>query len=85
MTLQIRTSHQIGSGIYATVVDTGQGFGGDDPERVPSAVTTRPRDGDRLSMSRITVETHGRRLWATPNPAGPAHIYIMLPLSDLHG
>jgi PAS domain S-box-containing protein len=88
VTLQIRTCHQGGGGIYATVVDTGEGFGGDDPERVfRPLVTTRPEGmGIGLSMSRIIVEMHGGRLWATPNPAAPgATFHVTLPLSDLHG
>jgi two-component system sensor kinase FixL len=41
--LQILTRHQEGGAIHATVIDTGEGFGGDDPERVfQPLVTTRP-------------------------------------------
>jgi signal transduction histidine kinase len=86
-TLQIRTRHQDSSGIYATVIDTGEGFGGEDPERVfRPLVTTRPEGmGIGLSMSRIIVEMHGGRLWATPNAGAGATFHIMLPLSDAHG
>jgi C4-dicarboxylate-specific signal transduction histidine kinase len=86
-TLQIRTQHQEGSAIHATVIDSGEGFGGDDPERVfQPLVTTRPAGmGIGLSMSRIIVEMHGGRLWATPNAGAGATFHIMLPLSDLHG
>ena len=85
-TLQIRTQHQEGSAIHATVIDSGEGFGGDDPERVfQPLVTTRPEGmGIGLSMSRIIVEMHGGRLWATPNAGAGATFHIMLPLSDLH-
>jgi PAS domain S-box-containing protein len=85
--LQILTRHHEGSGIYAWVIDTGEGFGGDDPERVfQPLVTTRPEGmGIGLSMSRIIVEMHGGRLWATPNAGAGATFHIMLPLSDLHG
>jgi two-component system, LuxR family, sensor kinase FixL len=86
-TLQILTRLQEGSAIHATVIDTGEGFGGDDPERVfQPLVTTRPEGmGIGLSMSRIIVEMHGGRLWATPNAGAGATFHIMLPLSDLHG
>ena len=86
-TLQILTHHQEGSAIHATVADTGEGFGDDDPERVfQPLVTTRPEGmGIGLSMSRIIVEMHGGRLWATPNAGRGATFHIMLPLSDLHG
>ena len=86
-TLQISTCHQGGSGIYATVMDSGEGFDGDDPERVfRPLVTTRPAGmGIGLSMSRIIVEMHGGRLWATPNEGPGATFHILLPLGELHG
>ena len=85
--LQIVTRYQEGSGIHATVIDTGEGFGDEDPERVfRPLVTTRPEGmGIGLSMSRIIVEMHGGRLWATPNAGAGATFHIMLPLGDLHG
>ena len=86
-TMQISTCHQEGSGIYATVMDSGEGFDGDDPERVfRPLVTTRPEGmGIGLSMSRIIVEMHGGRLWATPNEGPGATFHILLPLGELHG
>jgi two-component system, LuxR family, sensor kinase FixL len=85
-TLQISTCHQEGSGIYATVMDSGEGFNGDDPERVfRPLVTTRPEGmGIGLSMSRIIVEMHGGRLWATPNVGPGATFHILLPIGELH-
>jgi two-component system sensor kinase FixL len=86
--LRIVTRHQEGVGIHAAVIDSGEGFGGDDPERVfRPLVTTRPEGmGIGLSMSRIIVEMHGGRLWATPNDGGAgATFHLSLPLSDLHG
>ncbi len=87
LTLQIVTCHQEGSGIHATVIDSGEGFGGEDPERVfQPLVTTRPEGmGIGLSMSRIIVEMHGGRLWAAPNAGAGATFHIMLPLGELHG
>ena len=86
-TMQISTCHQEGSGIYATVMDSGEGFNGDDPERVfRPLVTTRPEGmGIGLSMSRIIVEMHGGRLWATPNEGPGATFHILLPLGEFHG
>ena len=86
-TLQISTCHQEGSGICATVMDSGEGFNGDDPERVfRPLVTTRPEGmGIGLSMSRIIVEMHGGRLWATPNEGPGATFHMLLPLGELHG
>ena len=82
----ISTRHQEGSGLYATVMDSGEGFNGDDPERVfRPLVTTRPEGmGIGLSMSRIIVEMHGGRLWATPNEGPGATFHILLPLGELH-
>jgi PAS domain S-box-containing protein len=84
-TLEILTRQQEGA-IQATVTDTGQGFGGDDPERVfRPLVTTRPEGmGIGLSMSRIIVEMHGGRLWATPNAGTGATFHVMLPVGDFH-
>jgi signal transduction histidine kinase len=36
-------------------------------------------------MTRIIVEMHGGRLWATPGVGVGAIFHIMLPLSELHG
>jgi PAS domain S-box-containing protein len=86
-TLRIVTRHQGGT-IHAAVIDSGEGFGGDDPERVfRPLVTTRPEGmGIGLSMSRLIVEMHGGRLWATPNDSGAgATFHLTLPLSDVHG
>jgi signal transduction histidine kinase len=86
-TLQIRTHCQEGYAIHATVIDSGEGFGGEDPERVfQPLMTTRPEGmGIGLSMSRIIVEMHEGRLWATPNAGAGATFHILLPLSDTHG
>ena len=82
MVLQIHTVVEAGSGIHATVTDCGEGFDGEDPERVfRPLVTTRPEGmGIGLSMSRIIVEMHGGRLWATPNAGAGATFHVTLPL-----
>jgi signal transduction histidine kinase len=69
------------------VSDTGEGFGGEDPERVfRPLVSTRPEGmGIGLSMSRIIVEMHGGRLWATPNETIGATFHMLLPLTEQHG
>jgi C4-dicarboxylate-specific signal transduction histidine kinase len=85
-TLHVVTQHLEPGVISARVIDTGVGFGGDDPERVfRPLVTTRPEGmGIGLSMSRIIVEMHGGRLWATPNPDVGATFHLLLPLSDVN-
>jgi PAS domain S-box-containing protein len=79
-------SHESG-GVYARVSDTGEGFDGEDPERVfRPLVSTRPEGmGIGLSMSRIIVEMHGGRLWATPNETIGATFHMLLPLTEQHG
>jgi C4-dicarboxylate-specific signal transduction histidine kinase len=80
-TLTITTERDHGGGVYATVADTGDGFGGEDPERAfLPLVTTRPHGmGIGLAMSRIIVEAHGGRLWATENDGPGATFHIVLP------
>jgi PAS domain S-box-containing protein len=84
--LQVHTIHEAGSGIHATVTDSGEGFDGEDPERVfRPLVTTRPEGmGIGLSMSRIIIEMHGGRLWATPNAGPGATFHVTLPLGEAH-
>jgi PAS domain S-box-containing protein len=86
-TLRIVTHHHEPGVVSARVVDTGIGFGGEDPERVFRPLITTRSDGMGigLSMSRIIVEMHGGRLWATPNDGVGATFHLMLPLSELHG
>ena len=82
MVLQIRHRLRGRHSIHAIVIDCGDGFDGDDPERVfRPLVTTRPEGmGIGLSMSRIIVEMHGGRLWATPNAGPGATFHVTLPL-----
>jgi signal transduction histidine kinase len=40
--------------------------------------------GIGLSVSRVIVEMHGGRLWATPNDGAGATFHVVLPLSDQH-
>ena len=83
-TLSITTRRADG-GVYAMVVDSGEGLGGD-PERIflPLVTTQREGMGIGLSMSRMIVEMHGGRLWATPNEGAGATFHLVLPLSELH-
>ncbi len=82
MVLQINTVFEAGNSIHATVIDCGEGFDGEDPEKVfRPLVTTRPEGmGIGLSMSRVIVEMHGGRLWATPNAGAGATFHVTLPL-----
>jgi PAS domain S-box-containing protein len=84
--LRVSTRPHEPGAVVARVVDTGVGFGGEDPERVfRPLVTTRPEGmGIGLSVSRVIVEMHGGRLWATPNEGAGATFHVVLPLGDQH-
>jgi two-component system, LuxR family, sensor kinase FixL len=83
-TLRITTGRRDGA-VFAAVSDSGAGLDGD-PERVfRPLVTTRPDGmGIGLSMSRVIVEMHGGRLWATRNDGAGATFHVVLPLSEMH-
>jgi PAS domain S-box-containing protein len=82
--LRIATSRHDGN-VYAEVVDSGAGLG-EDPERIfQPLVTTRSGGmGIGLSMSRMIVEMHGGRLWATPNSDAGATFHVVLPRPEEH-
>jgi signal transduction histidine kinase len=63
------------------VSDSGIGFLGESPERIFEAFfTTKPRGtGMGLSISRRIIESHGGRLWASPNTGLGATFQFTLP------
>lgn len=64
-----------------TVRDAGVGLPGNDAERIFEAFfTTKPQgSGMGLSISRRIIESHGGRLWASPNPGEGATFQFTLP------
>jgi signal transduction histidine kinase len=70
----IRASQSDRDHVMIAVQDTGVGIAANDLDHVFSAFfTTKPGGmGMGLSISRSIIESHGGRLWATPNPThGP--------------
>jgi two-component system sensor kinase FixL len=78
----IRTeSHAPGSAEIA-VSDSGPGLLAQQCDRIFDAFfTTKAKGlGIGLSISRSIAETHGGRLWATPNPTGGVTFHLQLPV-----
>jgi signal transduction histidine kinase/CheY-like chemotaxis protein len=73
-----RTEH---GQLLISVADSGVGLPGDDAERIFDAFfTTKPHGtGMGLSISRRVIESHGGRLWATPNAGSGAVFRFTLP------
>jgi PAS domain S-box-containing protein len=67
--------------LLVSVSDSGIGLPVDQPERIFDAFfTTKPQGtGMGLSISRRIMESHGGRLWATPNAARGAIFQFTLP------
>jgi signal transduction histidine kinase len=69
--------------LLVSVRDSGIGLPDEEPERIFEAFfTTKPQGtGMGLSLSRRIIESHGGRLWATPNMAQGATFQFTLPTS----
>jgi PAS domain S-box-containing protein len=67
--------------LLISVSDSGTGLPGEDPERIFEAFfTTKPQGtGMGLSISRRIIESHGGRLWASPNAGRGATFQFTLP------
>ena len=82
--LLISTGNAEAGGVLLTVTDTGPGLSPTSPARIFEAFyTTKPSGlGMGLSICRSIVETHGGRLWATPNQPHGAVFRMMLPVGE---
>ena len=67
--------------VHISVTDTGIGLPAESVERIFDAFfTTKPQgSGMGLAISRSIIESHGGRLWATPNDGRGASFHFTLP------
>jgi ligand-binding sensor domain-containing protein/signal transduction histidine kinase len=71
-TLQIVTQHAVEGFVMVSIIDTGKGVKPEQAEHIFNAFFTTKNEGTGmgLAISRSIIESHGGRLWFTPN-AGP--------------
>lgn len=73
--------------LWCSVADSGVGLPADGTGEIFAPfVTTKPHgSGMGLSISRSIVESHGGRLWATPNEVSGATFHFTLPTAGARG
>jgi signal transduction histidine kinase len=81
--LEILTARHSADLLRISVRDSGVGLDPEHRERIFDAFhTSKPEGmGMGLAISRSIVETHGGRLWATPNEGPGATFHLTLPLA----
>jgi signal transduction histidine kinase len=79
--LTVRTGRGEGSQVLISISDTGVGLPPGRADEIFNAFfTTKPQgSGMGLAISRSIVESHGGRLWATPNGDRGATFHFTLP------
>jgi signal transduction histidine kinase len=79
--ITIRSSRLRGQGVVIEVMDNGVGIAREDLERIfDPFFTTKPTGtGLGLALSRVIVEAHGGRLWATRGEDHGASFHLELP------
>jgi signal transduction histidine kinase len=79
--LVIRCAQRDPKNVLVTVQDTGTGFALEDSDRLFDAFYTTKQNGMGmgLAISRSIVESHGGRIWATPNDPTGAAFHFTLP------
>jgi signal transduction histidine kinase len=85
--LEIEAHAKGADAVRVVVRDSGPGLDLEHIERLFDAFyTTRPKGiGMGLAISRSTIEAHGGRLWATPNPGPGAMFQFVLPVAKDSG
>jgi signal transduction histidine kinase len=80
--LRIRSRVSAERQLLISISDTGVGLPAKNPEQIFDAFhTTKPQGtGMGLAVTRSIVESHGGRVWATPNPGLGATFHFTLPL-----
>ena len=78
----IRTLHSNDTWVEVTVTDNGQGFQGDQVNRIfhPFYTTKEGGMGLGLAISRSIMDTHDGKIWAEPNPGGGATFHVACPV-----
>jgi len=77
----ITTAKQDAGGVRLSVQDSGIGIGADDLERIFEAFYTTKSGGMGIGLfvCNSIVESHGGRLWATPNRGAGATVSFSIP------
>jgi PAS domain S-box-containing protein len=81
--LSVSTEAPASDRVQVTVCDSGPGLPAEDRDRIFDAFVTSKPDGlgMGLAISRSIIETHGGRLWMTPNPDRGCTFRFDLPLA----
>ncbi len=81
--LVVGSTREVSNGVLVTVRDCGAGLSAASPERMFDAFyTTKPGGmGMGLAISRSIIESHGGRIWATPNTPRGAVFQFTLPIA----
>jgi signal transduction histidine kinase len=82
--LVIRTRNSEQETIEVDVEDRGHGLDESMEDQVFEAFFTSKRDGLGLGLaiSRSIIESHGGRIWVTPNIEGGATFHFSLPIAE---
>ncbi len=83
-TLSLKSERTEDGQLMASLSNSGVGLPVEEPDRVFEAFfTTKPHGtGTGLSISRRIIESHGGRLWASPNAGRGATFYFTLPIAN---
>ena len=81
-TLTIVSGRSDDGQLAVSILDTGVGVSSEQVDQIFSAfVTSKPQGtGMGLPISRSIIESHGGRLWATPNTGPGATFQFVLPI-----
>ena len=82
--LTITTGPNSQDQVIVSISDTGVGLQRESNEQIFDAFHTTKPDGTGmgLAITRSIVESHGGRVWATPNPGAGATFHFILPIED---